>query len=513
MNGKVYVGRKALEIDKIGSYPPVSGVRLYVDDENVYMAGDETGTVLEADCPYATQNMADSILSDLEGYEYKPISATGARVSPLSELGDGMTIDGEYTQLAYQNIRFSSGAVVDLAAPGSSELDHEYKVDGAQTQEINYKLAQTRSLISKSAEEIQLLVESEIDDLSASITVKLESITLDVQNLEEDLGQTVRIAADGVTITNAQGDTLTIDGGQIDASTINAAELNASQINAADLNLTGAITWSDLASDAQGEITDAQSTASSALNTASVANSNANSAYTLANNANNIVSGWQYYGTTYIDGTRLMTGTVTATTLRGGTVQLIDQNSVVRGYIYIRAASSTQGSAIDIRSSNGAMSLTAESGVLYLDGGPTIQMACDTARPNTADYSNLGTSGIRWNNLYIANSPNVGSDESLKMDIEDLPQKYVDMFDDVEPKRYKLVNGTSGRYHTGFVAQQLKSAMDAHNIDSEELAAWCVGEDEEGNPLCTMRYEELLSIAWAKIKQLDGRIAELEVKQ
>ena len=58
--------------------------------------------------------------------------------------------------------------------------------------------------------------------------------------------QTLRVAADGVTITNAQGSTLTIDGGQIDASKINTEQLDASRIHAEDLNLTGAITFGDL---------------------------------------------------------------------------------------------------------------------------------------------------------------------------------------------------------------------------------------------------------------------------
>ena len=495
MNGKVYVGRKALEIDKIGSYPPVSGVRLYVDDENVYMAGDETGTVLEADCPYATQNMADSILSDLEGYEYKPISATGARVSPLSELGDGMTIDGEYTQLAYQNIRFSSGAVVDLAAPGSSELDHEYKVDGAQTQEINYKLAQTRSLISKSAEEIQLLVESEIDDLSASITVKLESITLDVQNLEEDLGQTVRIAADGVTITNAQGDTLTIDGGQIDASKINAAELNASQINVSDLQLTGAISWADLDSGAQGQVTSAQNTASNALAS--------------ANSANSTLNQWGYGGSrTYINGAMIETGTVTAATLQGGTVNLLSASGAVAGAIYIDRASSVDTSAIRLESP-GALSITAEYGALYLAGGAVssyggrlIQCACVALIPNAANYASLGWSDRRWNNVYLANNPDVSSDARLKEDISDLDERYLSVFDAVSAKRYRLI-GEKG-YHTGFVAQDFQAALIEAGLDPSEFSAVGCGN------FLSLKYGELLALAWEKIKSLDKRIKGLE---
>lgn len=55
MNGKVFVGQKALSLTEYEKKAPISGVILWVDDENCYEAGDETGTVIEADCPYASQ--------------------------------------------------------------------------------------------------------------------------------------------------------------------------------------------------------------------------------------------------------------------------------------------------------------------------------------------------------------------------------------------------------------------------------------------------------------------------
>ena len=145
---------------------------------------------------------------------------------------------------------------------------------------------------------------SNVEGDVAKISVTVNGITQSVSDLETGMSQTLRISPNGVTITNAQGDAVTIDGGQI---------------NATNLNLTGAITWSDLASDAQGEINGAYNAASSAQNTASNAYSLASSAQATANTANNTVNRWVYPGTTYIDGTQLMTGTVTASTLRGGT--------------------------------------------------------------------------------------------------------------------------------------------------------------------------------------------------
>ena len=47
MNGKVFVGQKALSLTEYEKKAPISGVILWVDDENCYEAGDETGTVIE----------------------------------------------------------------------------------------------------------------------------------------------------------------------------------------------------------------------------------------------------------------------------------------------------------------------------------------------------------------------------------------------------------------------------------------------------------------------------------
>ena len=177
MNGKVFVGQKALSLTEYEKTAPISGVILWVDDENCYEAGDETGTVIEQDCPYATQQMANNLLATLQGYSYQGLEANGAKVSPIAELGDGITVNGLYTQLAYQNIRFSTGEVMDVAAPGSDETLHEYKTEGETTKQFTHQIAETRSLISKTSEEILLQVENELEGLSSSFTVQLQQIS------------------------------------------------------------------------------------------------------------------------------------------------------------------------------------------------------------------------------------------------------------------------------------------------------------------------------------------------
>ena len=278
MNGKVFVGQKALSLTEYEKTAPISGVILWVDDENCYEAGDETGTVIEQDCPYASQEMANNLLTTLQGYSYQGLEANGARVSPIAELGDGITVGGLYTQLAYQNIRFSTGEVMDVAAPGSDETLHEYKTEGETTKQFTHQIAETRSLISKTSEEILLQVENELEGLSSSfsvqlqqiqsqvtglngqvssITQKVDNITLSVSNgstsssISLSVGGVVvssqNIQMNGlVTFTGLANGTTTIDGACIKTGTIEASRIDTDSLYVNAANITGSLTIGQL---------------------------------------------------------------------------------------------------------------------------------------------------------------------------------------------------------------------------------------------------------------------------
>ena len=62
MNGKHFIGERAASFQRTGTSEPADGVRLAVDETTVYLAGDQSGNVLEVECPYGTQKMADTIL-------------------------------------------------------------------------------------------------------------------------------------------------------------------------------------------------------------------------------------------------------------------------------------------------------------------------------------------------------------------------------------------------------------------------------------------------------------------
>ena len=122
----------------------------------------------------------------------------------------------------------------------------------------------------------------------------------------------------------------------------------------------------------------------------------------------------------------------------------------------------------------------------------------------------LGSSSHLWGQIYSTNSAISQSDANRKHDIEPLPEKYLILFDNLVPYRYKLDNGTSNRFHTGFTAQNAKAAMDVADVDALEFGGWIADIDEEtGEDVYFLRYEEFIAILVAKIKQLEQRIEEV----
>lgn len=504
MNGSVYVGQKALSLTEYEKMAPISGVVLWVDDENCYEAGDETGTVIEQDCPYASQQMADNLLATLQGYSYQGLEANGAKVSPIAELGDGVTVNGLYTQLAYQNIRFSTGEVMDVAAPGNDETLHEYKTEGETTKHFAHQIAETRSTISKTAKEIRLEVENELKGLSSSFTVQLDSITGRVNGLDRKYTE-LSVTLDGVTIKDPSGTTL-IKGSSVQTDTLYVRAANITGTLSADqINLTGSISFSDLSSSVQNDINDAYSMAEDAQSAAA--------------DAADTVDGWTYRGTTYIDGKRIMTGTVSASTLEGGEVLLLDSSGYEAGSFTLDGASSTSGRKILITSN--ALELDAVNGDIYLglyggssgyvqisDGEVTIGRC--NLQPNLDNRYDCGTNGHRWSAVYAASSSIITSDRNKKNSITYDMSAYDALFDRLRPTPYKYNDGTSDRTHTGLISQDVEQALEDCGLTTQDFAGFVKGVNADGGETYSLRYEEFIALCIDQIKRLKRRVDVLE---
>lgn len=225
MSDKVYLGQNASDLDYDEKAPKISRVNLAVDIDHIYTSGDDTGRTLEVSCPWGSQAMADSILAKVSGIEYQPYEAIDALLDPATEIGDGITLGGVYSVLAQSYVSLDKQCAANISAPYTDEIDDEYPYKTPEQRKSERQLAQTRSLITKSAEEIKL----EVQGLDGKYT---------------KLSQTV----DGFTFEDESG-TVYINGGAIKANSITADKIDATNLKVDAANITGTLYIGDLVDD------------------------------------------------------------------------------------------------------------------------------------------------------------------------------------------------------------------------------------------------------------------------
>lgn len=115
-----------------------------------------------------------------------------------------------------------------------------------------------------------------------------------------------------------------------------------------------------------------------------------------------------------------------------------------------------------------------------------------------------------WNSAAVSTS-----DIRRKHDISYDMEKYIPFILALKTARFKYNDGTSNRFHSGFVAQDVKKAMDEAGLSTQEFAGYVsVNEiDDNGEVSGTylgLRYEEFISLNTYMIQKLYARIEELE---
>ena len=326
MSDKYYVGGDITSFADNGKYKPISRVTLLVDDENSLTAGDDTGMEVIASCPHATQPMVNALLQTMKGYQYQAYEAGAANIDPAAELGDGVTVGGIYSPLS--KLSDDGRGYAGISSPGEAEMEDEYPAEGYITQEFNRKIAETRSTITKTSEEIMLKVEG-----------------LDGKYTE------VKTTLDGLTVTDASG-TTKINGSSIKTDNLYVAAANITGTLTADQIQTGSIRVGDLKDGSN------YATKTYVDNNAGLSESEVNSAIA-----------------TYIDET-----SITAEKLRGRTVELLASSNQSIGSIEL--AYTTTGYGIAINTTYGGIQLNS--------GGKIYLSAYDGAFITLSDVVSLG---------------------------------------------------------------------------------------------------------------------------
>ena len=333
----------------------------------------------------------------------------------------------------------------------------------------------------------------------SSLTQTVNGFTLEVSN--GSTSSVIRLLSGSAEISSQtiqMNGLVTFTGLANGTTTINGGCIKTGLIDADRLNLTGAITFSDLSSSVQNDIDDALSTAQTAQST---------------------VDRWSYNGTTYIDGTRIMTGTVSASTLEGGEINLLNGSGQTAGIIELTGASSYGGQKVVLRS--GAIELNSQAGDIYIRSGSYgnylqlsngVFVGVGDLAPHSSGAQSCGTSARRWSAVYSDASAITTSDRSLKHDIRYDLSAYDALFDALKPCSFQYDNGRSGRTHLGLISQDVEEALEAAGLTSLDFAGFVKSPDEEaeGGYIYSLRYEEFVALCVREIQRLDQRVRELE---
>lgn len=159
--------------------------------------------------------------------------------------------------------------------------------------------------------------------------------------------------------------------------------------------------------------------------------------------------------------------------------------------------------------------LVSHFGISFLNTGED-NVGTNTGQANRDSvYANIthtqnGHTAILGGSWQTSNGVAVTSDRNAKNTIEDIDGRYIDLIDKLVPKRFKYNDGRSGRFHTGFIAQEVKDAMEEAGLTEQEFATLCYDNIGQEGESWSLRYEELIAPMLAKIKVLETRLAALE---
>jgi hypothetical protein len=314
LSEKYFVGQDMTSFADNGRYKPISRVTLLLDDEKSLTAGDDTGMEITASCPHATQAMVNALLQKMKGYQYQAYEAGAANIDPAAELGDGVNVGGLYSPLS--RIADDGRGYADISSPGELEMEDEYPSGGYIKQEFNRKIAETRSLITKTSEAIMLKVEG-----------------IDGKYTE------VKTTLDGLTVTDASGTTK-----------INGSSIKTDNLYVDAANITGTLTADKIqtSSISVGDLKDGSNYATKTY---------------VDNNAGLSASEVDSAIATYIDST-----SITAQKLRGQTVELLANSNTKVGEISLVETNVDYG--IGIKTLYGGIKLESATNVYLKASGP-----------------------------------------------------------------------------------------------------------------------------------------------
>lgn len=193
----VNILKRAHNMEVSPQFDGYSGVRIFVgtdDDGNAVTieAGNAEGRVLEIKNPFGTQEMANNILADIQGYQYQPMSAETAQLDPSAEMGDGVSVNGVYSGIFVRATQFGRRMASDISAPTDEEIEHEFAVETPTDRQYTRFVQQTKGMlkITNLAIEAEVQARQSADqEITATLLLHANQIQAKVSKKSPD-GQT-----------------------------------------------------------------------------------------------------------------------------------------------------------------------------------------------------------------------------------------------------------------------------------------------------------------------------------
>lgn len=453
MSEKYFVGNDITSFSDNGKYKPISRVTLLVDDENSLTAGDDTGMELVASCPHATQSMVNSLLQTMKGYQYQAYEAGAANIDPAAELGDGVTVGGVYSPLS--KIIDNGRGYADISSPGEMEMEDEYPSEGYIAQEFNRKIAETRSAITKTSEEINLEIQGVDGRVSA-----------------------LQLTLDGVTVKGSDGVTR-IKGGMIQANSVTATQIDATNLKVKAANITGTLTIGQLPSTV-AETGDIPTKVGQLSN---------DKGYQTETGVTTIIDG--RVTTDYVNALEITATYVSADAVLADGITLNGMFHVPGyGYIGGRNTISNNGVSVANEDMDGyCLAGSVSAAIVY--GDYKIWVQYDGAFTNDSD-------GI-----------SVYSDRRMKHDIRYDIDRYDAFFNALKPASFLFNGDKFGKRKTGMIAQDVLAAMEFAGIEQSDFSALKYNKEEDRY---TLAYAPFISICIEQIQRIKKRLDAIETK-
>lgn len=508
MNGKHFLGQFVSDFERYDDIGPITAVELRVDEKQSIWAGDKNGYVLEVECPYGTQTMANNILASVQGKTYKSFRAKNAGLPITAELGDALTVNNVYTMFAYQHLNFGSNNRSEISAPGSHEAEHEFPYISSTQKELNRLDNGIRSYITKTNQEINLRIEEIINgnvNSFSEINQKLDSITLQVNNqnttissikldlngirssyvtkdeLENTVETSINQSIDGITATfikKSEAETLINNSVNVGINGIELRANNGSKsstislrygnttISSANVQIKGMVTFNDLETEGQTII-----------------------------NGGNITTGTIYAGDVSITGKFDVFDTDGT---YGGTL------GYVSGYAYNENNSVRRTDGIGI---TGMAGRNAYGGLLICtDAG--ARMGYDGENKFGVSSTIMTTSsGVWWAGDNFGQASDIRTKNSIGYDVY---EEYKGFYESLKPCKYKKNACNNDKFYLGFIAQDVKASLEKNGLTMKDFAGLAKMDASKDDGIYGLAYMEFISLNTSMIQHLMKEVESLK---